>query len=104
MILLIVVTEVNERTGRPEQIVSHGIDLETGQTLALPAEHPTRLGGVLDPELGEYVIHTRSTTPGSNDRNRNKPNSLPGKSHRRIKAGANSAIINKIHVGDTLSS
>jgi hypothetical protein len=103
MILLIVITEANERTSQPEQIVSHGIDLETGQTITLPAEHPTRLGGVLDPELGEYVIPTRPT-PDSNDRNRNNPNSTPGKSHCGIKAGAGSSIIHAVHVGDTLSS
>ncbi len=60
MILLIVITEINERTLKREQIVSHGIILETGQTIALPCEHPTRLGGVFDPELGEYVIHDKA--------------------------------------------
>ena len=56
MILLIVYTERNETTGRIETIVSHGIDLETDREVVLPQERPEQFGGVLDRDLGEYVI------------------------------------------------
>ena len=59
MILLIVHEDLNETAGRMEQIVSHGIDLKTNRTLALPQEHPRLLGAVFDTNLGEYVIRDK---------------------------------------------
>jgi hypothetical protein len=72
MILLIVITEMNERTHKREQIFSHGINLETGQTIVLPCEHPIRLGGVFDPDLGEYVIHDNLLASVADARPRNR--------------------------------
>ncbi|HUZ92089.1 MAG TPA: hypothetical protein VMU78_09350 [Methylocella sp.] len=63
MILLIVHTEPNETTGRMEQIVSHGIDFDTGRTVILPQERPEQLCGVLDRDFGEYIIRDEPSVP-----------------------------------------
>lgn len=55
MILLIVVKEKNEKTGREEEIVSHGVDIETGKNVVLPWESPTSLGARYSPEHGYYL-------------------------------------------------
>lgn len=56
MIICIVVTERNERSGNMEQIVSHGIDSDTGRHVVLPCDPPGTMGAVFDREMGEYVI------------------------------------------------
>lgn len=56
MIVVIVTKETNPRTGRNQSIVSHGVDLDTGNTVILPAEAPESIGAVLHPQLGEFVL------------------------------------------------
>lgn len=56
MIIVIVTHERNERTGRQERIVSHGVDDHTGQTVILPCETPERIGAIFHREIGEYVL------------------------------------------------
>lgn len=55
MILLCVVKEKNEKTGRVEEIVSHGVNSETGQNVVLPWESPKVLGALYSPEHGYYL-------------------------------------------------
>ncbi|MDI6977282.1 hypothetical protein [Serratia sp. Se-RSBMAAmG] len=55
MILLYVVKEKNEKTGRVEEIVSHGINSETGQNVVLPWESPKALGAHYSQEYGYYL-------------------------------------------------
>jgi hypothetical protein len=64
MIIVIVHTEHNEKTGRMEQVVSHGIDPDTGKTIVLPQDSPEKIGAVFDHNTGEWLIPARSTTPG----------------------------------------
>jgi len=59
-ILVIVVKERNENTGKLEEIVSHGISIASGKTVILPSEHPSTLGAVFDPEIREYLIRAPS--------------------------------------------
>lgn len=54
--VLVTITEFNEKTRRNEIIVSHGVDLDTGREVVLPNETPEYLGGVFDPNMGEYVV------------------------------------------------
>lgn len=56
MIVVIVTKETNPRTGREQSIVSHGVDLDTGKAVILPAEAPESIGAVLHPELGQFVL------------------------------------------------
>lgn len=56
MIIVIANTEKNQKTGRDQIIVSHGIDSDTGRNVILPQETPERLGAVFDPSLGEYIL------------------------------------------------
>lgn len=46
------------KTGQKEFIVSHGIDMNTGRTVILPCEHPSKLGANLHPTYNEYVLET----------------------------------------------
>jgi len=55
MILLYVVQEKNEKTGRVEEIVSHGINAETGQNVVLPWESLKSLGAHYSQEYGYYL-------------------------------------------------
>lgn len=55
-IIVIVVKERNEKTGRIEEIVSHGIDFATDRNIVLPQESPSSVGARFDPDIGEYVI------------------------------------------------
>jgi hypothetical protein len=64
MIIVIVQTEHNKKTGHMEQVVSHGIDPDTGKTIILPQESPEKIGAAFDHNIGEWVIPARSTTPG----------------------------------------
>lgn len=56
MIIVIVTKERNPRTGRMEEIVSHGVDADTGKTVILSCESPQAIGAVFDSEIGEYVL------------------------------------------------
>lgn len=56
MIIVIVTTEEDPKTGRSGQVVSHGVDTETGQNVILPCESPERVGAEWDAQIGEYVI------------------------------------------------
>lgn len=56
MIIVIVTKERNPRTGRTEEIVSHGVDADTGKPVILPCESPQAIGAVFDSEIGEYVL------------------------------------------------
>jgi hypothetical protein len=64
MIIVIVQSDLNEKTGRMEPVVSHGIDPDTGETHVLPHEPPQQLGAVFDETLGEYVIRDKIIRPG----------------------------------------
>lgn len=55
-VIVIVVSEISERTGRKELVVSHGVDEDTGRLVVLPQEDPRVLGAKFDPRLGEYVL------------------------------------------------
>lgn len=56
MIIVIVTTEDDPETGRSGQIVSHGVDTETGRNVILPCESPARVGAEWDAQIGEYVL------------------------------------------------
>lgn len=56
MIVLVVVTEKNPRTGRLESIVSHGVDFDTGNNVVLPGSSPQSLGAVWNSDLNEYTL------------------------------------------------
>ncbi len=55
MISVIVVKEKNLKTGRVEEIVSHGVDLDTLKNIILPQVSPKELGAVYDKEHG-YIL------------------------------------------------
>jgi hypothetical protein len=49
--------ERNRKTGLEETIVSHGIDLNNDDRIViLPQEPPWKIGAVMDPDIGEYVL------------------------------------------------
>jgi hypothetical protein len=56
--MIIVVTTVieDEDTGRKMIVADYGVDTETDRRVCLPAEHPSKLGAVLDEKSGELVI------------------------------------------------
>lgn len=56
--IVIVMKERNAKTGRIEEIVSHGIDPETNKDIILPSEPPHALGAVFDHDIREYVIRS----------------------------------------------
>ncbi|MGF7192267.1 hypothetical protein JOE11_005345 [Robbsia andropogonis] len=56
MIIVITFRQKNQRTGREEILVSHGIDASTGRNVILPIESPGQIGAKFCPEMGEYVI------------------------------------------------
>lgn len=58
MIIVIVQTERNPKTGRLEKIVYHGVN-ENGETIIMPNEPPDVVGAVYDPDIGEYVIRDK---------------------------------------------
>lgn len=59
MIIVIVIEERNERTGRMQKVVSHGIDEATGQTVIMSCGTPESVGAVFDHDIGEYVIRDK---------------------------------------------
>ena len=56
MITVITLKEKNQRTGREELVVSHGIDERTGPTVVLPCEPPERIVAKFNAETGEYDL------------------------------------------------
>ncbi|EKF8823786.1 hypothetical protein AAAW50_003908 [Cronobacter sakazakii] len=56
MVYVITTEEVNEATGKPELITSHGIDRNTGKQVILPPEHPQDIGAEFCTELQSWVI------------------------------------------------
>lgn len=57
MIVVIVVKEKNERTGRVETVVSHGVDYRTGKLVVMSGDSPESVGAVFNKEIGEYVVY-----------------------------------------------
>lgn len=56
MIIVVLYEERNQKTGRKEVIVSHGIDEHTMKTIVLPQVSVKELGARFDNERGEYVL------------------------------------------------
>lgn len=56
MILVITNVEISEKTGLKQDIVSHGINLDTDQVVTLPQLPVNLIGATFDPEMGEYVL------------------------------------------------
>lgn len=56
MIFVVANKERDARTGRDVVLVSHGVDVASGQVVNLPNVRPEELGATFDPELGEYVL------------------------------------------------
>lgn len=56
MILLITYTETNNRTGRKETLVSHGVNLKTDKAVVLPQETPQSMGARFDRDMGEWLL------------------------------------------------
>ena len=44
-------------TGRKEFVVSHAVDPLTDCHVVVPSEHPSKLGGVYDHDMCEWVIY-----------------------------------------------
>jgi hypothetical protein len=59
MIIVITSKERNEKTGKVETVVSHGVESETGRAVVLPCETPERIGARFDAELGEYILQEK---------------------------------------------
>ncbi len=55
MIYVVVVKEKNEKTGRVEEIVSHGVDSETMRDVVIPQVSPKEVGAIYDQEHG-YIL------------------------------------------------
>lgn len=43
-------------TGRKELLVDYAVDEDTGQSIVLPNEHPSKLGARFHAVLGEWVL------------------------------------------------
>lgn len=56
MIIVITSKERNEKTGKVETVVSHGVEAETGRVVVLPCETPERIGAKFNAEFGEFVL------------------------------------------------
>ena len=57
MIIVATKTEQDTSTGKPQQIVTHGIDEVTRKSVALPERTPQDVGAQWDADYGEFVIH-----------------------------------------------
>ena len=57
MILVIVNNERDSRTGRTQQVVSHGVEIDSGRIVILPNDSPEDIGAVFDAQLSEYVLN-----------------------------------------------
>jgi hypothetical protein len=56
VVIVIVTTEKDPKTGKPRQVVSHGVDSDTDKAVILPCETPASIGAQWDPEIGEFVL------------------------------------------------
>lgn len=57
MIIVIATWEVNEKTGKKEYLVSHGIDSFDDHVVILPQVHPSALGATINQDLNEWVLN-----------------------------------------------
>lgn len=58
--MIIVITNNEEqKDGKIKTIVSHGIDIDTGRNIPLPADEPHAIGAVYSHEFGEYILQMR---------------------------------------------
>ncbi len=67
MLLLITVTETDEKTGRRQTLVSHGVNLDRGEIVILPSETPKALGAVFDPDYGEWLLQEYPIQPAQTE-------------------------------------
>lgn len=56
MIIVVTIYELNQKTGRKELVASHGVCCETGKTIILPTEHPSKMGAWWNEQLREWVL------------------------------------------------
>lgn len=57
MLVVIIDKEVDQKTGQVTEIVSHGVDSETGLYVPLPQTDPGFLGDLYyNRRIGEYVL------------------------------------------------
>lgn len=56
MIIVIANRERNDRTGKYETIVSHGVDEDTLKSVVLPQEKLIDIGARFDRDLNEWVL------------------------------------------------
>ena len=61
-IMVVVVPERNTKTGRMENIVSHGINMETDKMVIMSGGSPESIGAVFDKAVGEYMIYGQPAT------------------------------------------
>ena len=55
-IVLSTIRARNARTGRVEEIVTHGVNVRSGRPEAFEGETPQDLGAAFCPEIGEWVL------------------------------------------------
>ena len=55
-IVLITTREINRKTGRIEEIVSHGLHQSSGKPEILPCETPQSLGASFCNIIGEWLL------------------------------------------------
>lgn len=56
MIIVVTCETKNEKTGRMETLVSHGVDMDTNLNVVLPWITLKEIGAVYNEELNEYVL------------------------------------------------
>lgn len=56
MIIVILCQSKNEKTGRMETLVSHGVNVDTGENVTLPWVPVSEIGATYNEEMGEYVL------------------------------------------------
>ncbi|MCB4350005.1 hypothetical protein LA345_40145 (plasmid) [Burkholderia vietnamiensis] len=56
MIIVIVTSERDPKTGRLRRVVSQGVDTQTDRLVVLPCDPPEGIGAVWNADIGEYVI------------------------------------------------
>lgn len=61
--IVVVTTERDPKTNREIQVVSHGVDEESGRIVVLPCEKPGEIGAKFDQDIMEYVIDQVGRTP-----------------------------------------
>lgn len=56
MIIVIYNEETCPKTGHKKNVVSHGVDIETGRDVVLPQVDIREIGAKFDDDMGEYVL------------------------------------------------